>query len=126
MYKSIDKREFIKYYIENKFSFINETNRYFLLDLISYEVRPILSFSYQYLMSCDTIIISNNVKLRSNGFKQIALDDFFTEMCKDDFNIKRFVAIDIETDEFVYPEVISIEEDESIIILEDMYDKIQF
>ena len=126
MYKSIDKREFIKYYIENKFSFINETNRYFLLDLISYEVRPILSFSYEYLMSCDIIIISNNVKLRSNGFKQIALDDFFTEMCKDDFNIKRFVAIDIETDEFVYPEVISIEEDESIIILEDMYDKIQF
>ena len=126
MYKSIDKQKFLLYYIENRNSFIYETNRYFLLDLLSYEVRPILSFTYQDFRNCDIIIISNNVKIKSDRFKQIALDDFFTEMYKDDFNIKRFIAIDIETDEFVYPEVISIEEDESIIILEDMYDKIQF
>ena len=49
-------------------------------------------------------------------------------MCKDNFDIKRFIAIDIETDEFVYPEVISIGEDEDdIIILEvKKHDEIQF
>ena len=126
MYKSIDKKEFIKYYIENKNSFIDETNRYFLLDLLSYEVRPILSFTYQDFRSCDIIIISNNVKIKSDRFKQISLDGFFKEMCKDNFDIKRFIAIDIETDEYVYPETILIEDEESIIILEDTYDKIQF
>lgn len=126
MYKSINKKEFIKYYIENKNSFIDETNRYFLLDLFSYEVRPILSFTYQDFRSCDIIIISNNPKFQTNMYKQIAICDFFKEMCKDNFDIKRFIAIDIETDEYVYPEVILIEDEESIIILEDTYDKIQF
>ncbi len=126
MYKSIDKKEFIKYYIENKNSFIDETNRYFLLDLLSCEVRPILSFTYQDFRSCDIIIISNNVKIKSDRFKQIPLDDFFTEMCKDNFDIKKFIAIDVETDEYVYPETILIEDEESIIILEDTYDEIQF
>jgi len=126
MYKSIDKQKFLLYYIENKNSFIDETNRYFLLDLLSYEVRPILSFTYQDFRSCDIIIISNNPKFQTNMYKQIAICDFFKEMCKDNFDIKRFIAIDIETDEYVYPEAISIEDEESIIILEDIYDKIQF
>ena len=128
MYKGIDKKEFIKYYIENKNSFIDETNRYFLLDLLSYEVRPILSFTYQDFRSCDIIIISNNVKIKSDRFKQIPLDDFFTEMCKDNFDIKRFVAIDIQTDEYVDPEVILVGENEDdIIILEGQkHDEIQF
>ncbi len=94
--------------------------------MLSCEVRPILSFTYQDFRSCDIIIISNNVKIKSDRFKQIPLDDFFTEMCKDNFDIKRFIAIDIGTDEYVYPEVISIEDEESIIILEDTYDEIQF
>ena len=128
MYKSIDKQKFLLYYIENRNSFIDETNRYFLLDLLSYEVRPILSFTYQDFRSCDIVIISNNVKIKSDRFKQIPLDDFFKEMCKDNFDIKRFIAIDIETDECVCPEVISIGENEDdIIILEvQKHDEIQF
>jgi len=128
MYKSIDKQKFLLYYIENYHSFIDETNRYFLLDLLSYEVRPILSFTYQDFRSCDIIIISNNVKIKSDRFKQIPLDDFFTEMCKDNFDIKRFIAIDIQTDEYVSPEAISIGENEDdIIILEGQkHDEIQF
>ncbi len=128
MYKSIDKQKFLLYYIENKNSFIDETNRYFLLDLLSYEVRPILSFTYQDFRSCDIIIISNNPKFQTNMYKQIAICDFFKEMCKDNFDIKRFIAIDIQTDEYVYPEVISIGENEDdIIILEGQkHDEIQF
>ena len=128
MYKSIDKQKFLLYYIENRNSFIDEINRYFLLDLLSCEVRPILSFTYQDFRSCDIVIISNNVKIKSDRFKQIPLDDFFKEMCKDNFDIKRFIAIDIETDECVCPEVISIGENEDdIIILEvQKHDEIQF
>lgn len=128
MYKSINKKEFIKYYIENKNSFIDETNRYFLLDLLSYEVRPILSFTYQDFRSCDIIIISNNVKIKSDRFKQVSLDGFFKEMCQQNFDIKNFIAIDIQTDEFIHPESISIGENEDdIIILEvQKHDEIQF
>ncbi len=128
MYKSIDKQKFLLYYMENYSSFIDETNRYFLLDLLSYEVRPILSFTYQDFRSCDIIIISNNVKIKSDRFKQIPLDDFFKEMCQQNFDIKNFIAIDIETDEYVSPEAISIGEDEDdIIILEvQKHDEIQF
>ena len=128
MYKSIDKQKFLLYYIENKNSFIDETNRYFLLDLLSYEVRSILSFTYQDFRSCDIIIISNNPKFQTNMYKQIAICDFFKEMCKDNFDIKRFIAIDIETDECVCPEAISIGENEDdIIILEvQKHDEIQF
>jgi hypothetical protein len=131
MYKSIDKKEFVKYYIENRNSFIDETNRYFLLDLsdlVDNKIRPIFDFTYQEYMSCDKIIISNNPKFRANMFKQITICDFFKEMCKQEFDIKNFVAINIETDEFVYPETISIGEDEDeIIILEvQKHDEIQF
>ena len=128
MYKSIDKQKFLLYYIENYYSFIEEKYRYFLLDLLSYEVRPILSFTYQDFRSCDIIIISNNPKFQTNMYKQIAICDFFKEMCKDNFDIKRFIAIDIGTDECVCPEVISIGENEDdIIILEvQKHDEIQF
>ena len=128
MYKSIDKKEFVKYYIENRNSFIDETNRYFLIDLVNYEIRPILSFTYQDFRSCDIVIISNNVKIKSDKFKQIPLDEFFIKMCKNNFGIKEFIAIDIETGEFIYPEVISIgeNEDDIIILEEQKHDEIQF
>ncbi len=127
MYKSIDKQKFLLYYIENYYSFIEEKYRYFLLDLVGNTIRPIFNFTHQDYTSYDIIIISNNPKFQTNMYKQIAICDFFKEMCKDNFDIKRFIAIDIETDEYVYPETISIGENEDdIIILEDMYDKIQF
>lgn len=131
MYKSIDKQKFLLHYIENYYSFIEEKYRYFLLDLsdlVDNKIRPIFDFTYQDYMSCDKIIISNNPKFQANMFKQITICDFFKEMCKQEFDIKNFVAIDIETDEYVYPETISIGEDEDdIIILEvQKHDEIQF
>jgi len=128
MYKSIDKQKFLLYYIENYHSFIEEKYRYFLLDLVSNTIRPIFDFTYQDYMSYDIIIITNNHKFQANMFKQITICDFFKEMCKQEFDIKNFVAIDIETDEYVYPETISIGEDEDdIIILEvQKHDEIQF
>ena len=128
MYKSIDKQKFLLYYIENYYSFIEEKYRYFLLDLVGNTIRPIFDFTYQDYMSYDIIIISNNPKFQANMYKQIAICDFFKEMCQQNFDIKNFIAIDVETDEYVYPETISIGEDEDdIIILEvKKHDEIQF
>lgn len=128
MYKSIDKQKFLLYYIENYYSFIDETNRYFLLDLVSNTIRPIFDFTYQDYMSYDIIIISNNPKFQTNMYKQIAICDFFKGICQQNFDIKNFIAIDVETDEYICPEAISIGENEDYIIILEVqkHDEIQF